>query len=54
MTLIKIDSKNNQTKEVLKPVNLDIEKESKIKIWLVDPTYTQQQKIGRASCRERV
>jgi len=43
MTLIKIDSKNNQTKEVLKPVNLDIEKESEIKIWLVDPTYTQQQ-----------
>ena len=43
MTLIKIGSKNNQTKEVLKPVNLDIEKESKIKIWLVDPTYTQQQ-----------
>ena len=43
MTLIKIGSKNNQTKEVLKPVNLDIEKESEIKIWLVDPTYTQQQ-----------
>jgi radical SAM superfamily enzyme YgiQ (UPF0313 family) len=43
MTLIQIDSKNNQAKEVPKAIDLDIEKESKIKIWLVDPTYTQQQ-----------
>ena len=43
MTLIQIDSKNNQAKEVPKSIDLDIEKESKIKIWLVDPTYTQQQ-----------
>ena len=43
MTLVQINSKNNQTEEVLKPVNLDIEKESEIKVWLVDTTYTQQQ-----------
>ena len=43
MTLIRIDSVDNKTKDVPKPINLNIEKECEIKIWLVDPTYTQQQ-----------
>ena len=43
MALIRIDSADNKTKDVPKPINLNIEKESEIKIWLVDPTYTQQQ-----------
>ena len=43
MTLIRIDSADNKTKDVPKPINLNVEKESEIKIWLVDPTYTQQQ-----------
>ena len=43
MTLIKIDSKRDGVKEKLIPVNFEIENSSDIKIWLVDPTYTQQQ-----------
>ena len=43
MALIRIDSADNKTKDVPKPINLNIEKESEIEIWLVDPTYTQQQ-----------
>ena len=43
MALIRIDSADNKTKDVPKPINLNIEKECEIKIWLVDPTYTQQQ-----------
>ena len=43
MSLIKIDSKHDGVKEKSTSVNLEIENPSDIKIWLVDPTYTQQQ-----------
>ena len=43
MSLIKIDSKRDGIKEKTNTVNLEIETPSDIKIWLVDPTYTQQQ-----------
>ncbi len=43
MSLIKIDSKKSDVKPKSSFVNLEIESPSNIKIWLVDPTYTQQQ-----------
>ena len=43
MSLIQIDSKHDGVKEKSPSINLEIEKPSNIKIWLVDPTYTQQQ-----------
>ena len=43
MSIIQIDSKKNGVKEKSISINLEIEKPSDIKIWLVDPTYTQQQ-----------
>ena len=43
MSLIQIDSEDKKTKDTPNPINLNIEKESEIKIWLIDPTYTQQQ-----------
>ena len=43
MSLIQIDSKHDGIKEKPNSVNLEIENPSDIKIWLVDPTYTQQQ-----------
>ena len=42
MKLIKIDSQNNTSKNTYPEINLDV-KDPGIKIWLVDPTYTQQQ-----------
>ena len=42
MSLIQIDSEDKKTKDTPNPINLNIEKESEIKIWLIDPTYTQQ------------
>ena len=43
MSLIQIGSEDKKTKNATNPINLNIEKESEIKIWLIDPTYTQQQ-----------
>lgn len=43
MSFIQIDSKENGIKDTVKPINLQIGNNSEIKIWLVDPTYTQQQ-----------
>ena len=43
MSLIQIDSEEKKIENKPKPIDLNLEKESEIKIWLVDPTYTQQQ-----------
>ena len=43
MTLIKIGSQNNvSSNNTHSKINLDVQ-DPGIKIWLVDPTYTQQQ-----------
>jgi radical SAM superfamily enzyme YgiQ (UPF0313 family) len=46
MSLIQIDikKKTDPTQKIsAKTIDLNLEKESEIKIWLIDPTYTQQQ-----------
>ena len=43
MSIINIDSLNSKPKDSTKSVNFETNNISNIKIWLVDPTYTQQQ-----------
>ena len=43
MSIIQIDSLNSKPKDSTKAINLEIKDPSDIKIWLIDPTYTQQQ-----------